>query len=111
MILIGEGNNQRVRNLLGVEKKKHARVVGEVPIYDIVASTDNSESEGVVPVKKLSKYIMKLPKNIPPADVTDVLQRLKALDAMRPTMPIPRGPMPTSARAARQAARQSMRGR
>ena len=111
VILIGEGNNQRVRNLLGVEKKKHARVVGEVPIYDIIASTDNSESEGVVPVKKLSKYIMKLPKNIPPADVTDVLQRLKALDAMRPTMPIPRGPMPTSARAARQAARQSMRGR
>jgi hypothetical protein len=94
-----------------VEKKKHARVVGEVPIYDIVASTDNEESEGVVPVKKLSKYIMKLPKNIAPADVTDVLQRLKALDAMRPTMPIPRGPMPTSARAARQAARQSMRGR
>ena len=111
VILIGEGNNQRVRNLLGVEKKKHARVVGEVPIYDIVASTDNEESEGVVPVKKLSKYIMKLPKNIAPADVTDVLQRLKALDAMRPTMPIPRGPMPTSARAARQAARQSMRGR
>jgi hypothetical protein len=111
VILIGEGNNQRVRNLLGVEKKKHARVVGEVPIYDIVASTDNEESEGVVPVKKLSKHIMKLPKNIAPADVTDVLQRLKALDAMRPTMPIPRGPMPTSARQARQAARQSMKGR
>src|SRR5262245_27607958 len=28
VILIGEGNPQRVRNLLGVEKKKHARVVG-----------------------------------------------------------------------------------
>ena len=102
MILIGEGNNQRVRNLLGVEKKKHARVVGEVPIYDIVAGTDNSESEGVVPVKKLSKHIMKLPKNITPADVTDVLQRLKALDAMRPTMPIPQAarcrPAPGQAR-------------
>lgn len=111
IILIGEGNPQRVRNLLGVEKKKHARVVGEVPIYDIVASTDNEAGEGVVPVNRLSKHIMKLPKNIRPADVTDVLQRLKALDAMRPTMPIPRGPVPTSAKQARQSARQSMRGR
>jgi Domain of unknown function (DUF4191) len=111
VILIGEGNEQRVRNLLGVEKKKHARVVAETPIYDIVVSIDNAQSEGVVPVSKLSKHIMKLPKNITPSDVTDVLQRLKALDAMRPTMPIPRGPMPTSARQARQAARQSMRGR
>jgi hypothetical protein len=111
IILIGEGNLQRVRNLLGVEKKKHARVVAETPIYDIVASIDNTEAEGVVPVKKLAKHITKLPKNIAPADVTDVLQRLKALDAMRPTMPVPRGPMPTSARQARQAARQAMRGR
>jgi hypothetical protein len=110
VILIGEGNPQRVRNLLGVEKKKHARVVGDVPIYDILAG-DEDDGEDAVTVKRLSKHIMKLPRNIAPADVTDVLQRLKALDAMRPTMPIPRGPMPTSARAARQAARQSMRGR
>ena len=81
-----------------------------MPIYDIVAGTTTS-GEGVVPVNRLSKHIMKLPKNIRPADVTDVLQRLKALDAMRPTMPIPRGPMPTSAKQARQAARQAMRGR
>jgi hypothetical protein len=108
VILIGEGNEQRVRHLLGVEKKKHARVVGEVPIFDVVVGDG---SDDTVAVRKLSKYILKLPKNIAPAEVTDVLQRLKALDAMRPTMPIPRGPMPTSARAARQAARQSMRGR
>ena len=36
VILVGEGNEARVRHLLGVEKKKHARVVGETPIYDIV---------------------------------------------------------------------------
>ena len=29
VILVGEGNPARVRHLLGVEKKKHARVVGE----------------------------------------------------------------------------------
>ncbi|HEY7045371.1 MAG TPA: DUF4191 domain-containing protein [Nocardioidaceae bacterium] len=108
VILVGEGNPQRVRNLLGVEKKKHARVVGEVPIYDIVAG---DTGEDAVPIKRLSKHIMKLPRNIRPADVTDLLQRLKALDAMRPQMPLPKGPMPTTARQAKQAARQSMRGR
>jgi Domain of unknown function (DUF4191) len=98
VILVGEGNPNRVRNLLAVEKKKHARVVGEVPIYDLLAG---DEGEGAVPVNKLSKRIMKLPRNITPADVTDVLQRLKALDAMRPQMPVPKGPMPTSLKQAR----------
>jgi hypothetical protein len=48
---------------------------------------------------------MKLPRKIQPADVTDLLQRLKALDAMRPQLPIPKGPMPTSAKQARQTMR------
>jgi hypothetical protein len=104
VILIGEGNEQRVRHLLGVEKKKHARVVGEAPIFDIVVGDGEGDT---VAVKKLSKYIVKLPKNIKPADVTDLLQRLKALDAMRPQIPIPKGPMPTSMKQARQ----SMKGR
>lgn len=108
VILVGEGNINRVRNLLAVEKKKHARVVGEVPIYDVVCA---EEGEDTVPVKRLSKHVMKLPRNITPSDVTDVLQRLKALDAMRPQVPMPKGPMPTSMRQARQAMRQSMKGR
>jgi hypothetical protein len=103
VILIGEGNGPRVRHLLGVEKKRHARVVGDAPIYDIVAGDGPDD----VPVRKLSKHVMKLPRKIRPADVTDLLQRLKALDAMRPQLPIPKGPMPTSMKQARQ----SMRGR
>jgi hypothetical protein len=103
VILIGEGNEQRVRHLLGVEKKKHARVVGETPIFDVVVG----DGEDAVPIKKLSKFVMKLPKNVAPAEVTDLLQRLKALDAMRPQVPIPKGPIPTSMKQARQ----SMKGR
>jgi hypothetical protein len=104
VILIGEGNAARVRNLLAVEKKKHARVVGDAPIYDVVVG---EEVDDAVPVKKLSKHIMKLPRNIAPSDVTDLLQRLKALDTVRPQMPVPKGPMPTSTKQARQ----GMRGR
>lgn len=109
VVLVGEGNPGRVRNLLAVEKKKHARVVGEVPIYDVVVG---EEGPGAVPVKQLTKHIMKLPRNIKPAEVTDLLQRLKALDAMRPQIPVPKGPMPTSTKQARAAMRgSSIKGR
>ncbi len=108
IVLVGEGNPSRVRNLLTVEKKKHARMVDEIPIFDIVAG----DGEGEVPIKKLPRHITKLPRSLRPADVTDVLQRLRALDAMRPQAPIPKGPVPQSAKAARQMMRgQSMRGR
>ncbi len=103
VILVGEGNSARVRHLLGVEKKRHARVVGDTPIYDVVAGDGPDD----IPIRKLSKHVMKLPRKIRPADVTDVLQRLKALDAMRPQLPVPKGPMPTSMKQARQ----GMRGR
>jgi hypothetical protein len=103
IVLVGEGNEARVRHLLGVEKKKHARVVGETPIYDIVVG--DSGADGVVAIRRLSKHVMKLPRNIRPAEITDVLQRLKALDAARPQIPMPKGPMPTNLRQARAAMR------
>jgi hypothetical protein len=93
-----------VRNLLGVEKRKHARVAGDAPIYDIVAGDG---SDGTVQVKRLAKHVLKLPRNLRPAEVTDLLQRLKALDASRPPAPLPKGPLPQNARAARS----MMRGR
>jgi hypothetical protein len=99
IVLIGEGNPARVRNLLGVEKRKHARFAGEAPIYDIIAGDGTEDS---VEVKKLARHIMKLPKNLSPGDVTELMQRLKALDASRPAAPLPRGPVPQSAKAARQ---------
>ena len=39
--------------------------------------------------------------------MTDVLARLRALDANRSNIPLPKGPMPTSMKGARQ----NMRGR
>ncbi len=108
VVLVGEGNASRVRQLLAVEKKKHARVVGEVPIYDVIVGDGTDET---VTVPQLAKHIQKLPRNITPSDITDVMQRLRALDAMRPQIPIPKGPMPTSAKQARAAMRGSSRGR
>jgi hypothetical protein len=103
IVLVGEGNETRVRHLLGVEKKKHARVAAETPIFDVVVG--ESGAEGVVPIRKLAKHVAKLPRNLRPAEITDVLQRLKALDAARPQLPMPKGPMPTNLRQARAAMR------
>lgn len=99
LILIGEGQVSRVRQLLAAEKKKHARVAGEVPVYDIIVGS----GEGTIPLSKLVSHVRKLPKNIKPAEMTELVQRLRALDAMRPQTPLPKGPMPTSAKGARRA--------
>ncbi|CAN5903442.1 DUF4191 domain-containing protein [soil metagenome] len=97
IVLVGEGNPSRVRNLLAVERKKHARLAQDAPIHELVAGDD----EGAIAIPKLTKHVQKLPKAITPGDMTDLLQRMRALDAMRPQAPIPHGPMPTSAKGMR----------
>lgn len=97
IVLVAEGNPARVRNLLGVEKKKHSRIAGAVPVTDLIVG----DGEGQVRLPKLVKTVQKLPKALPPGQMTPLLQKLKALDAMRPIAPLPKGPVPTSARGAR----------
>jgi hypothetical protein len=103
IVLVGEGSPHRVKSLLANERRKHERVASETPIFEVVSG----DSAGAVPVPKLSKHVTKLGRNIKPAQMTDVLQRLKALDANRSNIPIPKGPVPTSLKGARQ----NMRGR
>lgn len=98
IILVAEGNGSRLRPLLNSERKKHARIAGEdVPVIEVVVG----RGEGEVPLPKLVKHLRKLPKSIKPAEQTAVMNKLKALDAMRPVAPMPRGPMPTSMKGAR----------
>jgi hypothetical protein len=103
IVLVGEGNPTRLKSLLATERRKHERVASETPIFEVVSGT----GEGAVPVPKLSRHVTKLGRNIKPAEMTDVLQRLRALDANRSNMPIPKGPVPTSMKGARG----NMRGR
>jgi hypothetical protein len=90
IILVGEGAPNRVGNLLANEKRKHARVAPDTPIYDLVVG----DEEGQVPLRKLSSHVMKLPRNLRPNEVTELLFRLKALSANRQQLPIPKGPLP-----------------
>jgi hypothetical protein len=103
IVLVGEGNANRLKTMMANERRKHERVASETPIHEVICGN----GQGEVPVPKLSRHVSKLGRSIKPSEMTDVLQRLKALDANRSNIPIPKGPVPTSLRGARQ----NMRGR
>jgi hypothetical protein len=92
IVLIGEGNPNRLRQLLATERRKHERVASEVPIHEVISGS----GEGEVPLPKLVRHVQKLGRQVKPAEMTDILNRIKALDAQRSSIPIPKGPMPTS---------------
>jgi hypothetical protein len=92
VVLIGEGSPTRVGNLLAAEKKKVARYIPEIPVYDVQAGNES----GQVPLRQLNKHLMKLPRNLKNAQVSEVNRRLKPLGTMN--LPIPKGPMPRSVR-------------
>ncbi|MGI5352028.1 DUF4191 domain-containing protein [Streptomyces sp. CA-250714] len=90
IVLVGEGNPNRLRGLLASEKKKMNRVVGDVPVHTLVVGND----EGQVELQKLRVRIMKLPRQLQGAEVTQINDRLRALGDLMSNMPIPKGPMP-----------------
>jgi hypothetical protein len=103
IVLVGEGNPNRLKPLLASERRKHERVASEVPIHEVVVG----DTEGAVPLPRLVKHVTRLGRKVKPAQITDVLARLRALDASRPNVPLPKGPIPTNLKGARQ----NMRGR
>jgi hypothetical protein len=99
VILLAEGNPQRVRGLLGQEKKRLSKVIGNAPLYDYVVGTE----EGQLSVRKLRSTLMRLPRNMTGKDVNALDKRLGALMA-RPQMP--KGAIPKNMRPAKGAFRQ-----
>ncbi|CRK61895.1 Transmembrane protein MT2276, clustered with lipoate gene [Alloactinosynnema sp. L-07] len=92
IILVAEGAPHRVKTLLGQEKKRIARIVGETPIYDVIVGNE----EGQVPLRGLQKHLMKLPNNLRPADIDTVEKRLAAIAGRGAALP--KGPMPPGAK-------------
>ena len=101
VILISEGPSSRVGHMLGNERKKTARWLPEIPIYEIQVGIEDDQ----VRLGKLQKELNKLPSTLRPAEVTEIRRKLDALGGAAAAMPIPKGPMPTSASAARAARR------
>ncbi|WP_028708137.1 DUF4191 domain-containing protein [Propionicicella superfundia] len=102
IVLIGEGDNARGKQLLATEQRRHEQVAYGTPVTAIMMGDGADE----VPLEQLSKRIKKLPKKLQAHQLIEVKQRLKALDAVRPKVPIPRGPIPNM-----RGAHRAMRGR
>lgn len=94
IVLIAEGNPNRLKGMLASEKRKMARIVSDVPVQELVVG-DNA---GQVPLKKLQRTLMRMPKSVPSSKVTEVNDRLRAMGDLMSNMPVPKGPLPKNAR-------------
>ena len=92
VILVGEGAAGRVKPLLAQEKKRTARLVGDVPIYDIVVGN----GEGEVPLAKLERHLNRLPANITVKKMDTLESRLAALGSRAGAAVMPKGPLPNA---------------
>ncbi|MFI8822898.1 DUF4191 domain-containing protein [Streptomyces sp. NPDC053431] len=96
IVLVGEGNPNRLKTLLAAEKKKMARIAVDVPVTDIVVGND--EDAGQVPLKKVRTKMLKLPRLLSGPQVTAANDRLRAMGDLMSNMPLPKGPMPKGMR-------------
>ncbi len=97
VILVSEGPTNRVVPLLAAERKKTARWLPDVPIFEVQVGT----GDGQVRLNKLQSAFNKLPRNLRGGEITDVRRKLDALGNAATSMPVPKGPLPTNARQVR----------
>jgi hypothetical protein len=76
-------------------RQKTQRWIGEVPLHEVYVGA----GEGQISLAKLNRTVMKLPRALRPAEVTDLRRKLDA--AAGGSLPIPKGPMPKGMRVPR----------
>ncbi|HEY5988956.1 MAG TPA: DUF4191 domain-containing protein [Streptosporangiaceae bacterium] len=91
VVLVGEGAPTRLPSLLAAEKKRIARIAYDVPIYDFQAGNE----EGQIPIRKIQRKLMRLPRNLKGPAVAELNFRLNALPQ---SLQAPKGPMPKTGR-------------
>ncbi|MGW2643786.1 DUF4191 domain-containing protein [Streptomyces sp. NPDC001393] len=94
IVLVAEGNPNRVKSLLAAEKKKMNRIVADVPVHDVIVGN----GEGQVELKKLRTTLLKFPRVLTGPQVTATNDRLRAMGDLMSNMPLPKGPMPRGMR-------------
>lgn len=94
IVLIGEGSPGRVGALLDAERKRMNRLIADIPVTEIIVGG----GEDQVPLRKLTKFMTRLPKKIKGGDVVETNDRLRAVGDLMKNVPIPKGPMPKGVR-------------
>lgn len=96
VVLVGEGAPHRVKPLMDQQKKRLNRLAGDVPVYEVLVG----EGEGQVPLKKLQRELLKLPRNYKKDEVYSVNAKIEAMDRIGTGSPgagLPKGLMPKAA--------------
>ena len=94
VIFVAEGSPSRVKPLLAQEKKRTARLVGDIPIYDVIVGN----GEGEVPLSKLERHLTRLPANITVKQMDTLESKLVALGSRMGPAAMPKGPLPAQAK-------------
>ncbi|MCT9079153.1 DUF4191 domain-containing protein [Streptomyces fulvoviolaceus] len=94
IVLVAEGNPNRVKSLLAAEKRKMNRIVADVPVHDLLVGAGEDQIE----LKKLRTTMLKLPRVLNGPQVTATNDRLRAMGDLMSNMPLPKGPMPKGMR-------------
>lgn len=95
IVLVGEGSPAQLRPLIVDQKRRIGRVAPETPIHDFIVGDD----EGQVPLRKLQREVMRLPRVVNRRDINDVEHRMRAIGGTN--VPLPKGPLPKSGRVPR----------
>jgi hypothetical protein len=92
IVLIGEGNPNKLRNMLKKERQRHARIAPGVPITELSVG----RAEGQVPLAKLVKKLRRLKPALNKAALAEVNRRVRSMGGMK--LPVPKGIDPLKAR-------------
>ena len=92
VVLVAEGAPHRVKGLLAQEKKRVSRLIGDTPIYDVLVGSE----DGQVPLRRLQRHIVKLPRNITAKQMDSLESKLAALGSRGAALP--KGPLPQGAK-------------
>ena len=99
IVLVGEGNPSRLRQLLTSERRKHERVATDAPIHEIVVGN----GEGQVPLPKLAQPRQQAgPQGSSPPRSPTSWPGSRRWTPTRSNIPLPKGPVPTDEGHARQ---------
>ena len=96
VVLVGEGDPNRLKSLMGKEHKRVERLLAGVPVYEVYAG----EGEGQVRNRDLQKHLLKLPKNYQKDEVYNLAAKLDAMDSRgrgAQAAGLPGGPLPKQA--------------
>jgi hypothetical protein len=99
VVLVGDGNPNKVKNMLKKERLRVARVAPGVPIHELVVG----RGDGQVPLQKLVSKMRRLKPALNKAALAEVNRRIHSIGGLK--LPVPKGIDPLRARPDRKALR------